>query len=74
MIGLGPVGREDPGGFEDGRDVGLVGARVRPDGAADRARDREAELEAGQAGLLRLGRGARHLDARFGGIALALDP
>ncbi len=74
MIASVPSAREDTGRFEDGRHVRVVGAGVGPDGTADRARDGEAELEAGQAGLLRLGRGARHLDARLGGVALAVDP
>ena len=46
---------------------------VRPDRAADGARDREPVLEPGQAGLLGLGRRARHRHAGIGVVALAVD-
>ena len=51
-----------------------VRAGVRPDGATDRARDGQPELEARQAGALGLGRGAGHRDARLGGVARPVDP
>ena len=70
---LRPVGEQHVGRLEDRRDVVLVGAGVRPDRAADGARDREPELEAGQARLLRLGRRAGHRHARLGGVAVAVD-
>ena len=52
--------------FEDLRDVRLVGARIRPDGAADGARDGQPELETRQTSLLRLGRRARHRQTGLG--------
>ena len=70
---LGAVGGEDARRLEHAGDVRLVRAGVGPHRAADRARDGQPELEAGQAGPLRLGRGARHLDAGFGRVALAVD-
>ena len=71
---LGAVAREDPRGVDDAGDLGLVRTGVRPDRAADRARDRQPEFEAGQPGPLGLGRGARHLDAGLGRVAVALGP
>ena len=62
------VGEEDVGRVDDRGDVVLVRPGVRPHRAADGARDRQPELEARQAGLLRLGRGAGHRHARFGGV------
>ena len=69
---LRPVGGEDARRLEDARDVGLVRAGVRPDGPTDRARDGQPELEPGQPVALGLGRGARHLDAGLGRVALAV--
>ncbi len=71
--GLGPVGEQHVGRFEDRGDVVLVGAGVRPDGASDRARDRQPELQAGETGLLGLGRRPRHRHARLRGVAVAVD-
>ena len=70
---LGPVGEQHVGRLEDRGDVVLVGAGVRPDRAADRARDRQPELEAGEAGLLGLGRRPGHRHAGLGGVAVAVD-
>ena len=50
-----------------------MGAGVGPHGPADRARDGQAELEAGQAGALGLGRGAGHRHAGLGRVAVAVD-
>ena len=71
-LALGAVRGEDADRLEHSGDVGLVGAGVGPHGAADRARDGQPELEAGQAGPLRLGRRTRHLDAGFGRVAHAV--
>jgi hypothetical protein len=62
---LGAVRGKDADRFEHTGDVGLMRPGVGPHGPADRARDGQPELEAGQAGPLRLGRRARHLDAGF---------
>ena len=51
----------------------VVGAGVRPDRAPDAARDRQPELEAGQAGLLGLRGRPRHRHARLGRVPVTLD-
>ena len=71
-LALGAVRGEDADRLEHAGDVGFVRPGVGPHGAADRARDGQPELEAGQAGPLRLGRRARHLDAGFGRVAHAV--
>ena len=71
---LGPVRLQDARRLEDTRHVRVVGARVGPHRAADRARDRQPELEPGQAGVLGLGRGPGHLDAGLGRVAIAVGP
>ena len=71
--GLRPVGGQDLGALEDRRDVRLVGAGVRPDRAADGARDGQPELEARQPGALGHGRRPGHRDARLGDEPLVED-
>ena len=72
-LALGAVGQHDRRRLEHARRVAVVRAGVRPDRAAGRARDREPVLEPAEAGLLALGRGARHRDAGVGVEALAVD-
>ena len=52
--------------LDDASHVGIVGARIGPDGATDRARDGQPELEPGQTGALghRGGPGHRHARLR----------
>ncbi len=71
---LRPVRGEDARRLEDPGHLGVVGPGVGPHGAADRAGDGQAELEAGQAGALRLRGCPRHLDPGLGGVAIVDDP
>ena len=72
--GLAAVGGEDAGRLQHARHVGIVRAGVGPHRAADRARDRQPELEPGQARMLGLRRRPRHLDAGLGRVAIAVGP